>query len=173
MISQRFGIKTFFVLFVLFELFSATVALSQGAKGTITGRVVDSGGGVLQGARIVLEPGEISLVSDAQGEFTISGVNPQTYTITVSFVGLEAYTGSVEVKPGSVSRADAMLKVGAQSQEVIVTAERAHGEADAINRERTADNVLQVLPAEVIRSLPNANMADAIGRLPSVTLERD
>jgi TonB-dependent receptor len=173
MISQRFGLKTFFVLFVLFELFSATVALSQGAKGTITGRVVDSGGGVLQGARIVLEPGEISLVSDAQGEFTIAGVNPQTYTITVSFVGLEAYTGSVEVKPGSVSRADAMLKVGAQSQEVIVTAERAHGEADAINRERTADNVLQVLPAEVIRSLPNANIADAIGRLPSVTLERD
>src|SRR6266446_10422965 len=173
MISQRFGIKSFFVLFVLFELFSATAALSQGAKGTITGRVVDSGGGVLQGARIVLEPGEISLVSDAQGEFTIAGVNPQTYTITVSFVGLEAYTGSVEVKPGSVSRADAVLKVGAQSQEVIVTAERAHGEADAINRERTADNVLQVLPAEVIRSLPNANMADAIGRLPSVTLERD
>ena len=29
------------------------------------------------------------------------------------------------------------------------------------------------LPAEVIRSLPNANMADALGRLPSVTLERD
>src|SRR5438445_9608912 len=173
MISQRFGIKSFFVLFVLFELFFATVALSQGAKGTITGRVVDSGGGVLQGARIVLEPGEISLVSDAQGEFTIAGVNPQTYTIAVSFVGLEAYTGSVEVKPGNVSRADAVLKVGAQSQEVIVTAERAHGEADAINRERTADNVLQVLPAEVIRSLPNANMADAIGRLPSVTLERD
>jgi len=90
MISQRFGIKSFFVLFVLFELFSATVALSQGTKGTIAGRAVDSGGGVLQGARIVLEPGEISLVSDAQGEFTIAGVNPQTYTITVSFDGLEA-----------------------------------------------------------------------------------
>src|SRR6058998_1114208 len=103
MILQRFGIKSFFVLLIFFQLFSAAVALSQGAKGTITGRVVDSGGGVLQGARIVLN----------------------------------------------------------------------HGEADAINRERTADNVLQVLPAEVIRSLPNANMADAIGRLPSVTLERD
>jgi TonB-dependent receptor len=30
-----------------------------------------------------------------------------------------------------------------------------------------------VLPEKVIRSLPNANMADALGRLPSVTLERD
>jgi len=30
-----------------------------------------------------------------------------------------------------------------------------------------------VLPAEVITSLPNANIADAVGRLPGVTLERD
>src|SRR5256886_15752186 len=29
------------------------------------------------------------------------------------------------------------------------------------------------LPSEVLRSLPNANMADALGRLPSVTVERD
>src|SRR5262249_9364359 len=36
-----------------------------------------------------------------------------------------------------------------------------------------ADNIVQVLPDEVIRSLPNANMADALGRLPSVTIERD
>lgn len=29
------------------------------------------------------------------------------------------------------------------------------------------------MPNEVITSLPNANLADALGRLPSVTLERD
>jgi len=57
--------------------------------------------------------------------------------------------------------------------QVLVTAPRASGEAEAVNRERTADNILQVLPADVIRSLPNANMADALGRLPSVTIERD
>jgi outer membrane receptor for ferrienterochelin and colicin len=53
------------------------------------------------------------------------------------------------------------------------TAERAQGEAEAFNIERTAENILQVLPAKVITSLPNTNIADAVGRLPSVTLERD
>ncbi|PYU41443.1 MAG: hypothetical protein DMG54_19825 [Acidobacteria bacterium] len=57
--------------------------------------------------------------------------------------------------------------------EVLVTAERASGEAEEINRQLTADNLVQVLTSDVIRSLPNANMADALGRLPSVTLERD
>ena len=56
---------------------------------------------------------------------------------------------------------------------ILVTAARSRGEADQINRERTADNIVQVLSAEVITSLPNANIADALGRLPSVTLERD
>ena len=32
---------------------------------------------------------------------------------------------------------------------------------------------LQVLPADVIVSLPNANIADALGRMASVTIERD
>ncbi|PYV50861.1 MAG: hypothetical protein DMG98_27150 [Acidobacteria bacterium] len=63
--------------------------------------------------------------------------------------------------------------MASKNEEIMVYAERAHGEAEAINEERTADNILQVLPAEVITSLPNANVADAIGRLPSVTLERD
>ena len=65
------------------------------------------------------------------------------------------------------------MEVASASESVTVTAERVHGEAEAINRERTAENILQVLPAEIITSLPNANVADAIGRLPSVTLERD
>src|SRR5260221_12639716 len=113
------------------------------------------------------------MVTDTQGEFTITGMDAGTYTVLVSFVGLDDYSGSIEVKADTVVRVDAELKVGGQSQEVIVTIERAHGEAESINRELNADNVLQVLPSEVIRSLPNANMADAIGRLPSVTLEGD
>ena len=47
------------------------------------------------------------------------------------------------------------------------------GELEAINRTFNAPNIINVLPADVITSLPNANVADAIGRLPDVTLERD
>ena len=65
------------------------------------------------------------------------------------------------------------LSLASVNTEVSVTAERVAGEAEAVNRERSADNIVQILPADVIRSLPNANMADALGRLPSVTLERD
>ena len=172
---MRNFIKSFAFVFLLAlpQFFLASPLLAQDGKGTVQGRVVDSAGGILQGAQILLQPGGISRASDAQGEFTITGVTAGTYTVSISYIGMETFSGSVEVKAGSVVRVDQTLKIESQSQQVIVTAERAAGEAEAVNRERTADNIIQVLPADVIRSLPNANLADALGRLPSVTLERD
>src|SRR4029077_9353214 len=68
---------------------------------------------------------------------------------------------------------DTKMEVESVNLQVLVTADRAAGEAEEVNRERNADNIVQVLTSDVIRSLPNANMADALGRLPSVSIERD
>src|SRR5207247_4312742 len=80
---------------------------------------------------------------------------------------------TLDVTAGRAASVDAKLEVESVSLKVLVTAERASGEAQAINRATPADNIAQLLPADVIRSLPNANMADALGRLPSVTIKRD
>jgi TonB-dependent receptor len=146
---------------------------AQASKGIVHGRAVDSGGGALQGARIELQPGGAITASDNLGEFTFTDVTPGSYKVTVSFVGFTPFTRDVTITAGQTERIEANLQVASKNEEVVVTAERVHGEAESINRERTAENVLQVLPAEVITSLPNANVADALGRLPSVTLERD
>jgi TonB-dependent receptor len=112
-------------------------------------------------------------VTDTQGQFTISDVTAGNYTITVSYVGFSTLSKELHVNAGEVARVDAVLQVSSLSEEIIVRAERPRGEAQALNRELTADNIVQVLPAEVITSLPNTNVADALGRLPGVSLERD
>ena len=146
---------------------------AQERKGGITGTVTDTGGGILQGAKVTVEPGGITVVSDAQGEFLIGGLAPGTYAVTISYVGFTTVTNSVTVSGAQVASANTKLAVASQSLEVLVTAERASGEAEEVNRQRSADNVVQVLTSDVIRSLPNANLAEALGRLPSVTIERD
>lgn len=150
----------------------ATTAAGQG-KGTITGRVTDTSGSVLLGAKIDVEPAGVTAASGQQGEFTINGVNAGTYTVTVTYLGFKTFSKEVTVGTGQPTNVEAKLEVESQSLEVLVTADQLAGEAEEVNRQETADNVVQVLSADVIRSLPNANMADALGRLPSVTLERD
>jgi TonB-dependent receptor len=152
---------------------AAARVLAQGSRASIYGRVTDSSNAVLQGATVTATPGGAHTVTSADGEFSIAGLAPGNYTVTVDFVGFLPFTRTVTVAEGQSARVDPRLDVAGQSEMILVTAARPHGEAEQINRERTADNIVQVLSAEVITSLPNANIADAVGRLPSVTLERD
>jgi TonB-dependent receptor len=173
---MRSSLNSLFFIAVMFNVLALTPIHAQQATGKITGAVTDSSGAVLPGARVELkqqDPVIASTVTDSQGQFTIYNVAPGTYTITVSYVGFSQFEQSVTVAAGQLVAVNPVVKVATESDSVIVTAERAHGEAESINEIRTSDNILNVLPAEVIRSLPNANVADAVGRLPGVTLERD
>jgi TonB-dependent receptor len=146
---------------------------AQEAKGSIAGTVKDPSNSALTGALVELQPGGRRAVSDDQGQYRITGLPPGEYTLTASYLGFSPFTKSVKVDAGQVANVDAVLTVASRNDQLIVTAEQLQGETEAINIERTADNIVQVLPARVINSLPNTNIADAVGRAPSVTLERD
>jgi TonB-dependent receptor len=141
-------------------------------KGVVAGRVLDSSGAVLQGAEVKLQGKDLAVASNAQGDFTLPDLEPGTYKLQVLYVGFKPFEQDVTVKAGETLQVDVHMDVASANEEILVTAERPRGEAEAVNRTRMADNLLQVLPAEVITSLPNANVADALGRLPSITLER-
>src|SRR5215470_998343 len=157
----------------LWIVLPATAVTAQGGRGSIQGRATDSAGGVLQGATVTVNPGGERTVTSREGDFVIRGLVRGTYTVRIDFVGFTTFQQSVDIEEGGMVRLDATLQVATQSESILVSAERPRGEAEQINRERTADNIVQVLSSEVITSLPNANIADALGRLPSVTLERD
>ena len=161
-----------FISLQLSLLSLSPAVLSQSGKGAIEGSVADSRGGAVPGAQLQLSPLGIIAVSNSQGAFALPAVPTGKYTLSVSYIGFETQTSEIEVTADKTLTANLVLKVASTSEEILVTADRPHGEAEAINATRTSDNILQVLPAEVIRSLPNANVADAIGRLPSVTLYR-
>ncbi len=149
------------------------VAAAQDGQGIVTGKVTDAIQGILTGARIETQPGGKTAVSDSSGEFSIPGLKPGTYEVTVSSPGFALYSREVTISANKPVRVDAVLQIGTKNEVVNVTGERSGGELEALTIERTADNIVQVLPADVITSLPNTNIADAVGRLPSVSLERD
>ncbi len=147
--------------------------MAQGRKGAIAGKVSDTAGGVLKGAQVSIAAQNINATTDVQGQFFIPDLDPGGYTLTITYIGFATLTKEMAVAAGQTANLDATLQLESQNLQILVTADRPSAEAEAVNTQRSADNIVQVLPAEVIRSLPNANMADALGRLPSVTIERD
>ena len=154
-------------------LYENAPAYAQADRGSVAGSVSDASSAVLQGAKVVLEPGGQSAVSGPDGSFIIAGVAPGHYTVQVSYIGFLSYTGQVDVVAGQIAKLTAAMTISSTGANVTVRPEREVGEAEALNVQRTSVNIVQVLPSELINSLPNVNIADAAGRLPGVSLERD
>src|SRR6266853_3450970 len=161
-----------FIVFVI-SLPGMRAAEAQERKGGISGHVTDVNHDALVGGRVEVQPNGYVVTTDAEGAFTISDLAPGKYTLSVSYVGFKPFSKDVTVASGSVTNADAALEIETVNERISVLGERERGEIEANNREMNADNIVQVLPAEMITSLPNTNIADAVGRLPSVSLESD
>jgi TonB-dependent receptor len=165
-------------MFVLWVILATTAQAEQrepatgGAPGTIRGRALDSADNMLVGASVEIQPGSTRLITDRDGRFTTPNLPAGQYKVRISYVGFKDEERSVTLEPGGQAKVEAKL-LPHVSEEVTVTASRYRGEVSALNQKKNADNIVDILPAEVITSLPNANVADAIGRLPSVSLERD
>jgi TonB-dependent receptor len=162
-----------FSVLVLICLSTSLLASAQAASGGISGSVQDSAGAVLVSAKVIIEPSGRQVATDDQGEFRFPSLAPGSYTLRASYVGFKQFTTTVTVAPGQTATVNVLLSVGSDADTVMVTAPRLEGEAEAVNIERMSAQIVQVAPAGVITSLPNTNIADAIGRLPSVSLERD
>jgi TonB-dependent receptor len=170
--QMRRVLPNFFLLLLAFS-FLSSIGFAESGRGSLTGRVTDSADAVLHGAQVELLPASGTATTNVQGEFNFTNLVPGTYTVLINYVGFEPFTEDVTITAGKNTFLKAVIHVSSKQEEVTVYSERQSGELEAINRTRAADNILQVLPAEVITSLPNANIADALGRMPSVTLERD
>ncbi len=175
-VRRRFELRSVgLVAFIvtMFSLFCAYGATAQ-ERGSVHGRVADANNRLLPGATVHVEPGAFAVVTDREGFYAVPSLPPATYRVEVSYIGFVAETREVAVAAGSAARADFKLVQDIRvAENVVVSASRERGEVEALNERKASENIVNVLPAEVITSLPNANLADAIGRLPSVALERD
>jgi len=150
-------------------------ALAQAGRGSISGTVTDASKAVIPGARVVISPGNIATATNATGNYTVSGLAVGTYTVTITAPGFSPLTETVTVRDGESQTLSDVLVVGSATEQVVVTAGSGPTQTmtQAVNQEITSANILNVLPESEIVALPNANIADAVGRMPGVTLQRD
>src|SRR5688572_28886955 len=97
------------LLLASFVLLLTTAVLGQGSIG---GKVVSDTKEILPGAHIFVQETRAVAIADREGNFIIRDVANGTYTLTVSFIGYEALSTTVEVKNGTHSHLKIFLKAG-------------------------------------------------------------
>lgn len=114
------------LLLALFAALIGAPAFAQsGVSSSIQGVVMDTGGGVIPGATITAineaTAGKASVVSAANGTFTIPALAVGSYTVTVELQGFKtAVLKGVRVISGAPASVQAKLEVGGITEQVVV-----------------------------------------------------
>src|SRR5699024_6453515 len=109
------------LLTVVAFLFTAGAAFAQ--TGTLTGSVTDaSSGEPLPGVNVFIPDLQRGAATDAEGQFTIEGIEYGTYTVRASFIGYTTFEQEVTIEQESVTL-DIELAAGTQQlEDIVVTA---------------------------------------------------
>ncbi len=170
MFNKQFLRPNFLYLLVVF----CCLAIPSIRAAEIKGSTLNSADGLfLEGVRISIEGTGVVIYSERGGSFVIRNLKPGDYTLKATYIGHSVYTQSVNI-PNS----DSSVKISIDfADKDIIELETFKvegtqiGQAKAINLQRSADNIMNVVSSDAIGQFVNRNAAEALQRLPGITLE--
>lgn len=162
--------KVKLLLFFVSLSFHTFLAAQQA---TLTGVVTDETKDFLPGATVSVKGTTKGTATDANGRYTLLGVPTGKQVIRISFLGYETQWIEITLKAGETRILHvAMVPASILKNEVVVTAQ-ARGQTAAIGRQLAATGIMNAISGEKLNELPDVNVADAIGRLPGLMVQRD
>ncbi|MDO8541868.1 MAG: carboxypeptidase regulatory-like domain-containing protein [Opitutaceae bacterium] len=163
-----------------FALGLAGQAISTGG---IEGRVFDpKRGEYLEKARITIEGTKQEVLTDATGQYRFANVPAGSVQLQVFYTGLGSQTEIVAVPPGQVVQHDINLtgsgapgtgpdSVVKLDQFVVSTSKEMDGAAIAINEQRFASNIMQVVSADEFGTIADGSIGEFMKFLPGITAD--
>lgn len=143
---------------------------------TIAGRVRDAGNNsFLLGATVTLRELDRTATTAAGGEFSFGNVPAGEYTLAVSFLGYREQTQTVTAGDADArnTAVEIALKSSVLQLDKMVIEGSREGQARALQQKRSATNVMDVVSADAVGKFPDGNAAEALRRVPGISLEVD
>lgn len=153
-------------------LLSATRALAAGS-GTIQGSVLDKETKrALPGANVLVKGTSVGAATDLNGNFVIGNAPEGEQTLIISYVGYSSTNKRVYVNSSKTSRVTIYLEPNAVKGKTVVVTAQAVAQLQTINQQLASNKIANFVSAEKMKQLPDITLAESIGRLPGVSLQR-
>lgn len=153
-------------------LFSAGFSFAQ--KGAINGSVRTSDGRPAELVSVAIKGSAKGSSTDSKGNYQIRNVDPGSYTLIASYVGLGSQEQPVEVRSGETVTVNFVLRENlAQLQEVIVSS-RNSNKVDAVVAKIPLKNlenpqVYNSVPSEILKQQSITTYDDVMKNVPGIT----
>ncbi|GGH36256.1 TonB-dependent receptor [Mangrovimonas yunxiaonensis] len=160
--------KYFYVLLMLFSI----SGFSQ--SGNIQGVIADDNGLAIPGATVLIESLNKGVSSNFDGKFTLVGVPEGKHVVTVKYLGYASLNQDVTVVAGSTVTLNITLSSeSTELEEVLLTGYGLSGQTRALNTQKNKTNITNIVSTDQIGKFPDANVGDAVKRIPGITMQVD
>lgn len=172
-------------LTVALAAFAVAVTYAQSlATGIVEGRVLNvRNGEYVERARVTVEGTGLETFTDASGQYRLTNVPSGPTRVRVFFTGLDVQTESIVVTGGTTAQRDFNLEAGARRTEtgpagsvvklgefVVATSREMDGAAIAINEQRFAPSMKNVVSAEEFGANGDGNVGEFFKYLPGMNI---
>lgn len=160
-------------LFTTLFLLCCCTAMFAQTTGRITGRVTDKDGNPLPSATVAVKGSTRAVTTDLTGTYTLIDLIAGRITLSINYMGFTTVEKEVTVPAGqTITQNIAMVTYSSSLSAVTVSSTR-EGQQKALNQQRNADNIKQVISSDLMGRYPDLNVAEALQRLPGVTIGRN
>ena len=159
---------------IIFFLFLFATTIYSAEYGKIKGVVKDAiTGEALFGANVFIKGTSLGSATDVNGMYIIGKVPSGKYTVKVSYLGYSSMQTTVSINSTKTIQLNFKLSPEVvEGETVTITAQR-EGQIAAINQQISSNAIKNVVSSDKIQELPEANAAEAVGRLPGISLQRE
>ncbi|GAA4792297.1 TonB-dependent receptor [Olivibacter ginsenosidimutans] len=151
-----------------------TVAYAQ-SGGVISGKIKEKLNNTsLPGATVRLNVGNRYTISDQNGNYEFLNVPAGTYEIEVRYMGYQPQKQLATLVVGqNVSKNFSLEDRSTAMDEVVVMGDHLRGQARALNQQKNKANISNIISADQVGRFPDANIGDALKRVPGITMQND
>ncbi|MCF2447637.1 TonB-dependent receptor [Dyadobacter sp. CY345] len=107
----------FLLFFILSNCFSS---FAQSEPGSLDGRIVNADKQPVTGASITLQNTNLGTITGSDGQFSLRGIIPGSYILSISNIGYTAYSQSIRISKGKNGFLDLQLSESRQELEEVV-----------------------------------------------------
>ena len=163
--------KKNYVFTTIITLLICFLGFSQ--EGNIQGVVIDDIGLKVPFSNIIIESLNKGAISDEDGNFLFVDVPTGNQTLTVNYLGYAATQKEVVVEADKTVTVTIIILPEALELDGVVINGYNSGQAKALNAQKNKQNITNVVSTDQIGKFPDANIGDAIKRIPGITMQVD
>lgn len=115
----------------------------------------------------------LTTISGRDGSFRFNNLPEGKYTVVIKYLGANTIEQVVTLGADSVHVSNFPLRQQSSNIENMIVYGQSAGQAGALNRQKNANRLTSVVSADAIGQLPDQNAAEALQRLPGISIERD